>query len=168
MGGLQENVVRLSPHDPRWAELFAAEAGGLRSALGGLAMGVEHIGSTAVEGLAAKPIIDIAVKTRSFADLPRVVEAMKGAGYHHKGEFGLPGRHFFTRGNPVLFHVHVVEEGSDHWSYWIKFRDALRRDPALRDEYIALKQSLAKKFANDRPGDTMAKSEFVARFLANH
>lgn len=167
MSGLRENVVRLALHDEGWAAGFDAEAHALRAALGDLVLRIEHIGSTAVPGLEAKPITDIAIMTDSFAALPRIAAAMASAGYLHKGEYGLPGRHFFTKGDPVRFHVHVVEKGSDHWPRWIRFRDALRNDAGLRRDYLALKRELAQKFAHDRPGYTQAKSAFIAHFLGD-
>lgn len=167
MTGLRDNVVRLAPHDERWAAGFDAESLRLRAALGDLALRIEHIGSTAVPGLEAKPITDIAIMTPSFAALARIVAGMEDAGYRHKGEYGLPGRQFFTTGDPVRFHVHVVEKGSDHWPRWIRFRDALRNNAELRRAYLALKRELAQKFAHDRPGYTQAKSAFIAHFLGD-
>ncbi len=166
MGGLKSNEVYLVAYDAGWPRLFACEAAELRLALGALALKVEHIGSTAVPGLASKPIVDVAVETESFEDLPEIEEAFASLGYVAKGEFGLPGRQFFTKGDPVLFHVHVVESGSPHWQRWMKFRDALRADGSLRDRYAAMKQDLAAKFANDRPAYTAAKNDFIERVVS--
>lgn len=161
MPGLKENLVAISAYDPQWPGLFAREQARLAGALGPLATAIEHIGSTAVEGFPAKPIIDIAITTESFARLPSLVGVMEGAGYRHKGEFGLPGRHFFTRGDPVLYHVHVVERQSALWRQWLGFRDALRNDAALRRDYSRLKRKLAEKFPKDRPAYTAAKGDFI-------
>ncbi len=167
MAGLKSNEVHLEPYDAAWPEIFSREASALRAALGPLAMKVEHIGSTAVAGMIAKPIIDIAIKTESFNVLPQIIEAMRSAGYESKGEFGLPGRQFFTKGDPTFFHVHVVERQSGHWPRWISFRDALRANGLLRAEYEKMKRDLAAKFENDRPSYTAAKTNFIEEALSN-
>lgn len=166
MTGLDSNVVRLSCYDAEWPQIFAREAAAIREALGSLVLDVEHIGSTAVVGMTAKPVIDVAAKTNSFSDLPRIVATMEKIGYSHRGEFGLPGRQFFTKGDPVLFHVHLVERENGRWLLWLRFRDALRADAALREAYVLLKRDLAATFANDRPAYTAAKGDFINRRLA--
>ena len=165
MAGLKSNEVRLEAYDAAWPEIFGREAAVLRGALGALANEVEHIGSTAVSGMAAKPVVDIAVQTKSFANLSAIIAAMERAGYSYKGEFGLPGRQFFTKGDPVLFHVHIVEPDCEHWPKWIRFRDALRADAKLRDGYAVLKRGLAEKFGHDRPAYTAGKGGFIRRVL---
>ena len=86
-------------------------------------------------------------------------------GYHYRGEYGLPGRHFFTKGHPATHHLHVVEQGSRHWVRWITFRDLLLKDAALRKRYAEHKAGLAVKFAQDRAGYTAAKDPFIRAAL---
>ena len=166
MSGLPQDDVRVEPHDPEWPRLFEREASALREALGPLALQIEHIGSTAVPGLDAKPIVDIAIKTGTLAVLPQIIAAMANHAYAHRGEFGLPGRQFFTKGNPVRVHAHVVQEDSPHWPRWIGFRDLLRADGEMRCEYTALKRELVARFPHNRPAYTAAKSDFIARAIA--
>jgi GrpB-like predicted nucleotidyltransferase (UPF0157 family) len=166
MAGLHSNEVKLEHYDRTWPRLFAREAAALRTSLGALALQIEHIGSTAVPDLEAKPIIDIAVQTKTFADLPVIIATMEKNGWMHKGEFGLPGRHFFTKGKPVRFHIHIVDAESPHWPRWIGFRDLLRADEKSRRAYEGLKRRLAEKFPNDRPAYTAAKSAFITNAIA--
>lgn len=165
MAGLKSDELRLEPYDAEWPRLFAAEAAALRAALGPSLLAVEHIGSTAVPGMPAKPVIDIAIRVRSFDVLPHIVSAMAATGYAHKGEFGLPGRQFFTKGDPVLFHAHVVETQSPHWRRWTGFRDALLGSAQLRDDYEKEKRRLVARHAANRPAYTAAKSDFICRAL---
>jgi GrpB-like predicted nucleotidyltransferase (UPF0157 family) len=163
--GLAEGTVRLESYSPQWMKLYAAEERLLRETLGPLAREIQHIGSTAVKGLPAKPIVDIAVQISRLAQLGRVTRAMVGAGYEYKGEHGLPGRHFFVKGNPVTHHVHVVARGSRHWIRWIAFRDHLRRDATARKAYAEHKRRLARKFARNRDGYTSGKNPIVEKIL---
>lgn len=135
----------------------------LTGLLGPLVVRIEHIGSTSVPGLAAKPILDIAIQTDAPQNLPKIESALTAAGFSYKGEFGLPGRHFFVRGDPVFIHLHVVAAGCEHWNLWLQFRDALRADEALRSDYLTLKRELARRFATDRAAYTAAKTEFITR-----
>ena len=149
--------------------MFAREKAQFEEALGGLMAGVvamEHIGSTAVQGLAAKPVIDIAIGLREHAFGERTIEPITGLGYEYRAESGIPGRYYFRRGDPRSHHVHMVEYGCPEWEKNIRFRDTLRARPDLAEEYAALKRDLARRYAHDRPGYTLAKAPFIERVLA--
>lgn len=163
--GAVDNRVVLEAYSPRWPELFVREAQLLRAALPALVRDLQHIGSTAVPGLPAKPIIDIALAIPAFAELPSVVQALASLGYRCHGEYGLPGRHFFTKGQPPTHHLHVVEEGSRHWTRWMTFRDLLLKDADLRRRYADHKHALARQFAGNRAGYTAAKDPFIRNAL---
>jgi GrpB-like predicted nucleotidyltransferase (UPF0157 family) len=165
VNGLDEGTVRLTGYSARWPGLFEREAELLRAALGDAVLAIEHIGSTAVPGMDAKPIIDIAIETPSFKDLASMVSALQEKDYVHHGEYGLPGRQFFTRGNPVKFHVHLVEKDSEHWRRWILFRDYLRANERGRQSYIGFKRMLAMQHANNRKAYTAAKKPFIDRMM---
>lgn len=158
--------VVIVPYSEAWPRRFAAECGRLRAALPFPGVCIEHIGSTSVPGLAAKPILDLAVALPPSQALLSAVDPLVSLGYRHRGEYGLPGREFFTLGEPATIHVHVVAEGSPHWTAWLRFRDALRGDAALRDRYAALKSGLAIRHAGNRPAYTAAKTEFILSVLA--
>ena len=164
--GLPEGIVKLSSYTPGWVRLFRNERRRLRRYLGGDPCRIEHIGSTAVPGLPAKPIIDIAVRIRPRPRLAGLVQTLESAGYEYKGEYGLPGRHFFVRGNPVTHHLHIVFRNQPHWVRWLAFRDYLKGHPEELSQYAALKSSLAKRFARKRVMYTRSKTSFVTRILA--
>jgi GrpB-like predicted nucleotidyltransferase (UPF0157 family) len=163
--GLTPGTVKLVPYSAEWPGEFLKESGRIRSALGSKALAVEHIGSTAIPGLDAKPIIDIAVAIESLADMPTCVVRMAKAGYEYKGEHGLPGRHFFTSGEPTRFHAHVVEQTSNHWRVWLQFREHLLANEAVRNEYNKVKGELARQHAHNRDAYTAAKNPFISRIL---
>jgi GrpB-like predicted nucleotidyltransferase (UPF0157 family) len=134
----------------------------LKTALAGLNITVEHIGSTAVPGLAAKPIIDLDVILASPADLPEAIRRLEIVGYTHEGDLGIAGREAF-RPPPgaVGHHLYLLTAGAHELRRHLAFRDALRSDNALRDGYAALKRSLAERYGSDRNSYTKAKSGFI-------
>ena len=164
--GLESGTVRVVPHDPAWAALFAAEVARLRAALApDLPLTLEHMGSTAVPGLAAKPILDLLGGYPPGAAVDPYIAALGEAGYVHRGERGIPGREFFRRGEPRAYHLHLVTEGGTIWREQLAFRDALRRQPALRDAYAALKLELARRFPRDRESYIDGKGAFVRQVV---
>jgi len=134
----------LVEYEPGWADRFLSEAAALRDALGDLVLEIEHVGSTAVAGLASKPTIDIAVGATTI-DLPaEAVERVEALGYRDADEESFPGERRFRKGArfPWEVIVHVVEWGGQMWRDYLRFRDALRADPALAQQYEALKRRL--------------------------
>ena len=165
--GLESKTVRVVPYHARWPELYAAEATQIAGVLAahGLTLELEHTGSTAVPGLAAKPIIDILGGRTPDAPRPALIAALESAGYTYRGEQGIPGRDFFRRGDPRSYHLHVAELGGEFWNDHRDFRDYLRAHPdALRD-YAELKAELARRFPKDRERYIEAKTEFVGAIL---
>lgn len=157
--------VRVQPYDPNWVEDFDLVHAALREALRGVAVhAVEHIGSTSVPGLAAKPVIDIdvIVAPRALAD---AVAALERAGYRHLGEMGVPERHAFEAPGGPRRHVYVVVEGSLALRNHLAVREALRTDPAARDEYGSLKQRLAEADHASMDDYVEAKSSFLQTLL---
>jgi GrpB-like predicted nucleotidyltransferase (UPF0157 family) len=151
--------VELVDHDPSWAELFAREAAELSSIFDGAAVGVEHIGSTSVPDLCAKPVVDILVGLRELRLTKDQIAAMKGRGYAYLGEHGLPGRLFFRK-EPRTHHVHVVEHGGEHWERQLTFRDTLRSDAEERKRYDEFKRRLAAE-GHPREVYTELKTPFI-------
>jgi GrpB-like predicted nucleotidyltransferase (UPF0157 family) len=156
-------------YDTRWPQLFEEERERILGAIGDWLLGIEHIGSTAVPGLAAKPIVDIMPGLRSLDDAPLLVPVMEAIGYQYIPEYEdqLPERRYFVkppgRGYHIerLFHVHAVETSSPFWRRHTAFRDYLRAHPEACEEYAALKRLLAAKHGADRVGYTDAKTEFI-------
>jgi GrpB-like predicted nucleotidyltransferase (UPF0157 family) len=165
--GLESGTVRVEPYDSNWPNLFAAEAERLRQrfASGRLRVVFEHTGSTAVPGLAAKPILDILAGYMEGAALPTYISVLTNADYVHRGEQGIPGREFFRRGNPRAYHLHLTAIGSRFWRDHLTFRDRLRAHNALRDAYAALKHDLASRFPRDREAYIAGKESFVNEVL---
>ena len=166
--GLPSGALLVVPHDPAWAGAFAAERTRLAAALGEVPARIEHVGSTAVPGLAAKPIIDILVGRPDGEDLEAYVRAFGGAGYLYRGEYGIPGRHYFVRGTgaePRTHHLHLVALGGELWRRSLAFRDHLRHTPECAAAYAALKRELAERHAGDRGAYTEAKAPFILAAL---
>jgi GrpB-like predicted nucleotidyltransferase (UPF0157 family) len=161
--------VELSPHDPAWVEIFLAERQRLLSALPGTFLAIQHIGSTAVRGLAAKPVVDLLAGVNSMATARSLGAALCCIGYATSEAFNasLADRQWFMRwaDGRRSHHLHVVVHGSPAWQERIAFRDALRDDPALAERYVALKQALAAAHREDREGYTAAKTDFIRAVL---
>ena len=159
--GLESGTVRVVPYDTRWPALYAEEEARIRRALGKTPLALEHVGSTSVPGLTAKPIIDIMAGRAAEHPAEQFVPLLEQAGYEYRGDRGLPGREFFRRGDPRSYHVHLVEIGSSLWRDHIGFRDRLRGDAAVAAEYAALKLALAARFPLDRLSYIDGKAEFI-------
>jgi GrpB-like predicted nucleotidyltransferase (UPF0157 family) len=158
----------IRPPDPRWKDAFAAEAQMLKAVLGVAALEIHHVGSTAIPGLWAKPIIDIVVAARALEDVDACNAAMEDAGYEARGEHGIEGRRYFkkvgTAGEGV--HVHVFARGSEHIAGHLQFRDLLVLRPELAQDYSALKQSLAGPDGALVDDYAARKAAFVRRIQA--
>ena len=162
--------VALVAHDPVWAARFEAARVTIAAAGGALLVRIEHVGSTAVPGLAAKAVLDIMPGLARLEDGPRLVPAMEALGYLHRGAYGIPGRHFFKKridGDPHVeqHNVHVYAVGHSEWTRHLVFRDALREDVDVRAAYEQLKRALAACFPDDVEAYAEAKSSFVDRIV---
>ena len=160
--------VVIAGYDPLWPGLFAEEAGRIQQAMGDTLVAVEHVGSTAVPGLSAKPIIDILVGVRALGEGEQAAPALAALAYECRGENGIPGRLFFRKG-PVQFqrthHLHMVEVGHAQWASLLSFRDYLRAHPDEARRYEALKQHLAIRFCDDRAAYSAGKADFIKAIL---
>ncbi len=160
-------VVHLAEPDPRWADAFAREAEELERVLGSELVTVEHIGSTAVTNLAAKPIIDILVTVRDWTDVELLVERFSMLGYVHTPHSWAddPLRHVFRKGDAGSgrqpHHVHVTEPDSEYAQRILAFRDYLRSNPEHAADYGELKRRLSEQFHDDPRAYTDAKSTLV-------
>lgn len=159
--GLPRGVVRVDDYDPEWPALFAAEAARIERACDGLDLDVEHVGSTSVPGLCAKPVVDLLVGRPPGISAESAIRGLVAADYVHRGDLGLPGREFLRRGEPSAYHVHLVEVGGAHWLRMLRFRDRLRSSPELARQYADLKRSLARRFPRDREAYLAGKAPFI-------
>ncbi len=159
--------VEIVPHNPAWADEFAAEAARVQAALGGLAVDIHHIGSTSVPGLDAKPIVDIMVTVRKLDDARDRIAPLAELGYIFVDHPQNTDRRFFKKGDPRTHHLHIVESGGDSEWRHVAFRDALRADARLREAYAALKKDLAEKYRHNRPKYTASKTDFIEGVVSN-
>lgn len=161
--------IELVPYDPVWPLQFDAERHALEAILAPWLDGhIEHIGSTAILGLCAKPVIDIMAPVHSLAASRLAIQAAQAAGYVHF-PYKPDVMHWFCKPSPEFrtHHLHMVPIGSPLWNERLAFRDALRGNPMLAGEYAALKTRLAVEFRHDREAYTDAKTPFVNRVLAS-
>lgn len=165
--GLKRGEVRLVPHQPEWTSLFAQERDLLASLLGPAALRVEHVGSTAVPDLVAKPVIDIAVAVPSLAVIQSWPAILQGQGYEFFGDREGWGEQFFAKGPDEMrtFYLHVVPIGSERWRDYLTFRDRLCASPALRFDYGELKRRAAGIYPADRISYTEAKDIWIRKLL---
>lgn len=160
--------VRIAEYERAWPALFERARALIAGALGDLVVAIEHVGSTAVPGLGAKPVIDIMAGLRSLAHHEPCVPPLQALGYTYKGELDIPGRHYFRKParGPRTYQIHMVEQGGDFWRRHLLFRDYLRGHSDEARAYYELKLRLAAEFRMDREGYTEAKSEFIEAALA--
>ena len=162
-----DEPIRLVAYDPTWPRQFERE----RAALSGVLWpwidgGIHHVGSTAVPGLEAKPIIDILVGVRDLDESRGCFDPLSALGYLY-APYMEAEMQWFCKPHPSrrTHHLHLVPTGSERYRAELAFRDLLRADDNLATEYLALKQSLARRFENDREAYTVAKSGFIRRAL---
>ena len=168
MLGLKRGTVELLPHQPEWDAQACAAIALLKRLLGDAAVDIQHVGSTAIPAIHAKPIVDIAVGVRALEDTLSHIESLERAGVLYRGE-DHPSQQLFVMGNDErdirTHHIHVVPWKGLAWNHYIAFRDYLNAFPEKAREYDALKRSLAARFADDRPRYTAGKQALIDRLL---
>ncbi len=161
-----DSTITLVDYDPAWPALFAREADRIRGILGGTALAVEHVGSTSVPGLAAKPIVDLDLIVPDPADEPAYVPALEAAGYRLTVREPDWYEHRLFKGPDTNINLHVFGPGCEQHEQHLRFRDHLRTHPGDRDHYLATKQQLATRvwrYVNDYAD---AKGEVILAILA--
>ncbi|MBN3169393.1 GrpB family protein [Pectobacterium brasiliense] len=160
MGG---RTIAVVDYDPLWATNYATAARELTQALGEVAVNVYHIGSTAVPGLPAKPVIDILLEVVSLSALDKFDHVMVDLGYHPRGENGIAGRRYYTKGGDArTHHLHAFVVGDESIQRHLAFRDYLRANPAVCAEYAAIKRAAALACDNDAAVYSQLKNDFIA------
>lgn len=162
-----DDPVFVVPYDEAWPSLYEEERHLIERAIGPFVEEIEHIGSTAVPGLAAKPVIDIMVGVGSLDDSPALVERLGAIGYEYVPELErhMPSRRYFRkqRGGRRTRQIHLVERSnSEWWDRHVLFRDHLRAHPEAAEEYARLKRGLSERFKVDRAAYTDAKTAFIS------
>jgi GrpB-like predicted nucleotidyltransferase (UPF0157 family) len=156
--------VFLRPYDSRWAEEFARESSAIANALGSILVAIHHIGSTAIPGIRAKPVIDMLAVTTHVSLLDESATRLEPLGYEALGEFGIAGRRYFRKNNysgERTHQIHAFQVGSPQIARHLAFRDFLRVHPAYATDYDALKQRLAESYPNDISSYTDGKDSFI-------
>ncbi|WP_411333350.1 GrpB family protein [Metabacillus indicus] len=165
MLGLPRGEVFLVPWTNEWKKEFEIEKQRIQELIGPYIHRVHHIGSTAIEGLSAKPIIDIAVEIHDFSDGEKCAPALKKIGYAYRGTNVLPERHYFNKGEPRTHQIHMYETHNRYLAEQLRFRDYLRENEQKRKEYEQLKLALANSNSNDKHKYADEKTEFVKAIL---
>jgi len=157
-----ERRIELASPNPDWKEHFEEEAGKLEEIFTNL-IAIHHVGSTAIRNIKAKPVIDILPVIEDLSAVAGFVKELDKLGYKYRGEYGLPGREYFEKGDLThTHHLHVFEEGDREIDRHLLFRDYLNAHPKEAKTYSALKESLAAKYRTDPEGYTEAKSDFIS------
>ena len=157
--------VRVLPYDRAWRDAFESIRAELAAALGDLALAIEHVGSTAVEGLSAKPCIDIDVVIADYTVFDTVVSRLAAVGYEHEGDLGIPDREAFRYENKphlMAHHLYVCPQNSKELHRHLTFRDCLRRSPEAVARYSAVKEEGARLYPNDIDNYIAHKSPCIA------
>lgn len=156
--------VEVVPHNPRWRNEFEAEAKHIAAALGENVVTIHHIGSTAIPGIYAKPIIDVLVEVKDITGVDGQSAAMQSLGYEVMGEFGISGRRYFRKNNQDgvrTHHIHVFESGSAEVVRHLAFRDYLIAHPEEAQKYSELKKKLAEEHSQNADGYIDGKDGFI-------
>ena len=163
-------AVVIQPYSSDWPGQFLVAREQLLAAFAPLTVTIEHIGSTAVPGLAAKPVLDLLLGAPSLAQIESRIAALARLSYDYVSRYEreLPERRYFVKAadGGLRQHLHGVVIGSALWRDHLVFRDRLRDEPALRAQYQALKRQLAERFADDKAAYTAAKEPFIRSVLA--
>ena len=165
---ITKHVVVL-PYDESWAQAFRDIETEVKAALGPLAKRVEHVGSTSVPGLWAKPIIDMDVVIRDRSLLDGVIRALATIGYRHEGDLGIPGREAFAyegKSHLMKHHLYVCAEDSEELKRHLAFRDYLRAHPDAVSEYSRIKREAAALYPYDIDSYIAHKSPFIEKVYA--
>ncbi len=157
-------MVQVVTYDRHWPDAFSVEAARLRAVFEAEPVSIHHIGSTSVPGLCAKPVIDILVEVTDLGVIDGVTPELERRGYLARGEYGIPGRRYFSRpatSTEWKVHIHAFLQGSPHVARHLRFRDRLRGDAALAARYCALKQRLAAEGGRDANAYQAGKEHFI-------
>ncbi|WP_144646571.1 GrpB family protein [Priestia megaterium] len=162
-----DKQVIIEEYTSNWALSFKEEEKLLKDIMSNKAISIEHIGSTSVKGLGAKPILDIMVGVCNLGEVVGLIEPLNNIGYEHIFHKEFPNRRFFRKGlwRAGTHHLHIYKYESEEWNNNILFRNYLRKHSDIRDQYNQLKIELAQKYSFDRVGYTEAKAPFITAVI---
>lgn len=168
---MSNDSIYLSSYDDKWPELAAKEIVAIREVLPNINFEIEHIGSSAIPGLSAKPIIDLLIGVDSLTDAKQFVEPLEKIGYSYWRANPKEWHFYFVKGLPLAggtgrtHHVHIYEKTHEDFRKKLLFRDYLRTHSDAVQEYLRLKQNLSSQFSDDREAYTDGKTDFVKSIL---
>ena len=164
--GLLRGTVVVERHNPEWEIIAKDTIEKLKSVLQDVAIDIEHVGSTSIKDIVAKPIIDIVIGVNVFEDILKMNNTLEEHGFIFRGQ-DHPDQYLYIcgKGDLVTHHIHVTIYNSETWDNYINLRDYLNAHPDEAKKYSLLKEELAKKFVNDRKTYTSSKSDFIDNLL---
>lgn len=165
--GLNRLDVQLEEYNEKWKEGFEEQKKVLKEIFKDDALEIEHVGSTSIPGLKAKPIIDMAIAVKDLDVALKYVDELEKHGYNFRGNAGVEGRYFFAKGpeDNRTHYLHVEPIDSPNWETHVLYKRYLLENPEVVKEYEKLKKELAKKYPNDRKSYTAGKNEFIQKVL---
>lgn len=167
MLGLERGTVELVPHQEEWKHRYENEVAHLKAVAGERLLDFEHIGSTAIEGVPAKPIIDILAVVEDLEAVRDLIPAFEESGYEYRADDDVRGRLFFAKGPRTnrTHYLSLAERDSDFYDEKIAFREYLRAHPEVAEQYASIKRALAEKYPETREKYTAEKSDFIRDVL---
>jgi len=168
MIGLKRHTVKLVEHKSEWKDLAVEKCQKIQRFCAHFIIDVQHVGSTAIIDLPAKPILDIAIAVNASILSSQLLQKLTELGYVYRGNGGDEGGYLFIKESSPEFrtvHMHIVEHNGNQWNNYLLFRDALCKNATFREDYAVLKQKLARKFLNDRKSYTAGKHDFIEKLL---
>ena len=165
--GLKVGTVKLEKYNPKWKEMLNEEKENLKHIFKDLAINIEHIGSTSIEGLSAKPIIDIAIGTNDVETVVLIGDILKENNYDVENQLDTKGEIFAGKGETTArtHYIHIQKIGSTYWNNFMYFKTYLLDHPETVKEYEKLKCELSEKYKDDRKKYTASKNEFISSIL---
>jgi GrpB-like predicted nucleotidyltransferase (UPF0157 family) len=164
--GVENNLVRLSDHNLLWSDLYREEEKRITSAIGHLIIDLQHIGSTSIPGIKAKPILDMLAGVAQFKKSILCKAPLEEIGYDYIEHAGIADDHVFGKGVPRTHYLHVVKYGGAKWANHLLFRDRLRNDLELAKAYEKLKEELSQRFSESQAKYHDAKTKFINDVVA--
>ncbi|MCL0103726.1 GrpB family protein [Dehalococcoidia bacterium] len=166
--GLKRGTVEVVPYRSEWKQFFNEEKNIILNEIRDFVVDIQHVGSTAVPGLKAKPIIDIAIAINSRSVIPEISRRLETIRYIDRGDGGKDGGYLFIKElapEVRTIHLHVMEISDPQWKNYLDFRNILQTDKSLRARYANLKDELKKQYSDDRKSYTSGKNVFIENVL---
>ncbi|MCP4443582.1 MAG: GrpB family protein [Aureispira sp.] len=168
MLGLKRHTVQLVSHHPLWKDYFAETKSALMEWIGAYVLDIQHVGSTAILDIQAKPIMDIAIAVADLGVLKFIIVPLEQHGYEYRGDSGKDGGHLFVKcSSPDIRteHIHIVHINDEQWTNYLNFRNSLNDKKELAQQYSQLKKELEQKYFDNRRAYTKAKNDFIHKVL---